>query len=89
MVPFKKKHVYIKEMQGSYSIKSVLPALIPKMGYKNMIISDGRGASDAYATLHQIGDTEKRQSIRQDLKKYCQLDTLAMSEILKSLKKMI
>ena len=87
MVPFKKKHIYTKEMQGSYSIKSVLPALIPKMSYENMVISDGRGASEVYATLHLLEDTEKRQSIRQDLQDYCKLDTLAMVELLKAMSK--
>jgi len=87
MVPFKKKHIYTKEMQGSYSIKSVLPALIPKMSYENMVITDGRGASDAYATLHWVEDTEKRQSIRQALRDYCKLDTLAMVELLKAMSK--
>jgi Domain of unknown function(DUF2779) len=88
MVPFEKKHIYSKEMQGSYSIKSVLPALIPKMSYENMDISDGRGASEAYATLHLIEDTEKRQSIRQALLDYCKLDTLAMVELLKVISKL-
>ena len=74
-------------MQGNYSIKNVLPALIPKMSYENMVISDGRGASDAYAALHLIEDTEKRQSIRQALRDYCQLDTFAMVELLKAMSK--
>jgi len=62
---------------GSFSNKSVLPALILKMDYEDMKVSDRGGASDDYANLNWVEDTEKRKSIRQALKDYCKLDTLA------------
>ena len=30
MVPFRERNYYTKEMEGSYSIKKVLPALLPE-----------------------------------------------------------
>ncbi|MFQ5729884.1 MAG: DUF2779 domain-containing protein [Waddliaceae bacterium] len=86
MVPFRQKHIYNKKMNGSYSIKSVLPALVPEMGYEGMAISDGGQASNTYATLHLVQDEKERQAIRKDLLEYCKLDTLAMVRIIENLK---
>jgi hypothetical protein len=33
MLPFKRRDVYRWSMQGSYSIKKVLPALVPDLSY--------------------------------------------------------
>ncbi len=48
MIPFQKKWYYSPEMQGSYSIKAVLPALVPELSYEGLDISDGGSASIAY-----------------------------------------
>lgn len=85
MAPFQSKAVYKKEMNGSYSIKTVLPALIPEMGYDGMEIGGGGQASSTYATLHLIEDSAERRKIRQDLLEYCKLDTLAMIKIIEKL----
>ena len=41
MVPFKNKDYYKPEMKGSYSIKSVLPALCPDLSYDELDIKEG------------------------------------------------
>lgn len=38
MVPFRRKHLYTPEMNGSYSLKAVLPALIPDLSYSDLEI---------------------------------------------------
>ncbi|RKY95435.1 MAG: DUF2779 domain-containing protein, partial [Ignavibacteriae bacterium] len=38
MIPFRQKHYYSPEMKGSYSIKSVLPALVPELSYDELEI---------------------------------------------------
>lgn len=38
MIPFKERWYYVPEMMGSYSIKYVLPALVPELSYKNLEI---------------------------------------------------
>jgi hypothetical protein len=87
MVPFSRKYYYTPEMKGSYSIKSVLPALVPEFSYKNLEINKGDMASLAFERLYQEIDEFVIAKIRKDLFEYCKLDTLAMVEILKVLQK--
>ena len=86
MIPFQKKWYYAPEMEGSYSIKKVLPALVPELSYKELTIADGGSASLAYESLFEEKDMFKIQETRKNLLEYCKLDTLAMVEILSKLK---
>ena len=81
MAPFRNKDYYVKEMCGSHSIKSVLPALVPDLNYNNLAIADGEMAMLAYAGLGRISDMAEKEKIRQDLLEYCRLDTFAMVRI--------
>jgi len=88
MVPFQKQHYVTPEMQGSYSIKYVLPALVPEMelAYKKLEgVHNGGEAMNAYAQLASM-PPEERNAIRNALLKYCELDTLAMVKILEKLR---
>ncbi|MBV5328997.1 MAG: DUF2779 domain-containing protein [Chlorobium sp.] len=89
MVPFQNKDYYVRKMQGRYSIKLVLPSLVPEMSYESMAIADGGAAMDAYAALQDIDDDEEITIIRQDLLKYCELDTLAMVKIVEKLRAVV
>jgi hypothetical protein len=86
MVVFSRKDYYTPEMQGSYSIKKVLPALVPGFGYSGLDIADGGTASMAFASLYNETDPATIGKIRKDLLAYCKMDTQAMVEILKVLK---
>jgi hypothetical protein len=88
MVPFKKRDFYHWQMNGSYSIKVVLPAMVPELSYENLDVSDGGMAMDAYAAMNQTDDKKEIARIRKNLLEYCQLDTLAMVEIIKKLKQL-
>jgi hypothetical protein len=92
MEPFKAKYYYIKEMQGSYSIKYVLPALFPydeELSYQNLdLIHDGNEAMNAYAALTELPEDE-RLKVRQSLLDYCRLDTLAMVKIWERLSELV
>ncbi|MDA3959079.1 DUF2779 domain-containing protein [Oceanispirochaeta sp.] len=84
IIPFINKSYYTPAMGGKYSIKKVLPALIPEMenAYKDLdLVHDGLGAMTAYSQM-DADDSETRTA----LLKYCELDTLAMVEILKVLR---
>ena len=85
MYPFQQKYYYSHKMNGSYSIKKVLPALIPSLSYKGLEIANGGDASSAYETLHLENSLSKRKIIRNNLLKYCKLDTYAMVKILEKL----
>jgi hypothetical protein len=89
MEPFRKKYYYTPDMQGSYSIKSVLPALIPELSYKDMEIGDGGAASAAFENLYYEKDPARIKAVRENLLKYCGLDTLAMVEVFKFLTALI
>lgn len=84
MVPFRQRNYYTKEMEGSYSIKYVLPALYPddpELDYGNLpSVHNGGEASDAFLKLRGKSPEEQEQT-REDLLKYCWLDTYAMVKI--------
>lgn len=87
MVPFRDRMYYAPEMQGSYSIKKVLPALVPELSYKDLNIQEGGTASNTFSQMVQgIFDGDVVQT-RKDLLAYCELDTLAMVRILEVLKR--
>ena len=84
MIPFKNKTFYSPVMKGKYSIKNVLPALVPEM-------------ADAYNSLDQVHNGFEAMRIFSEMKaseadkkeallKYCELDTLAMVRILAALR---
>ncbi|MBU4371780.1 MAG: DUF2779 domain-containing protein [Proteobacteria bacterium] len=90
MVPFRQRDVYFWKFKGSYSIKNVLPVLVPQLSYEDLEIADGGAAMDAY---HQMGaakdNPEELAKIRENLLAYCKLDTLAMVRILETLGELI
>lgn len=83
---FRSKDIYYWQMNGSYSLKNVLPVLVSEMSYTDLEVSNGGMAANAYLEMIQTEDTIKREQIRQSLLKYCKLDTLAMVKILERLK---
>jgi hypothetical protein len=89
MVIFQQRQYYVPQMKGSYSIKQVLPAMVPGFSYENMPIGDGGSASMAFTSLFTEPNPEKIKTTRENLLEYCKLDTMAMVEILKVLKELI
>lgn len=88
MFPFQKNYYVTPQMQGSYSIKYVLPSLVPEMAeaYKSLNgIQNGSDAMNAFPKLSSMSKKEKEDT-RTALLEYCKLDTLAMVEVLKKLK---
>ena len=92
MIPFKNRNYYAKEMQGSYSIKYVLPALFPncpELDYNKLpVVHNGGEAMTIFANLEKY-PKEEQERIRKGLLEYCKLDTLAMVKIWKKLKETI
>lgn len=78
---FKAGYLHPK-MQGSWSIKKVLPALVPEMSYEGMAVANGGDAMDAFDVLYEqkLPPAELEQ-LRKDLLKYCEQDTWAMVKI--------
>ncbi len=88
MIPFRKRYYYTRDMQGSYSIKYVLPALFPNeesLNYHNLeLIHNGVEAMDNYAKLASL-DEKEYEWTRERLLRYCELDTFAMVKIYEKL----
>jgi predicted RecB family nuclease len=77
-----RRYFYHPEFRGSFSLKEVLPALLPEMGYENLAIQEGNMASLAYLRMLDPSTPEKeKEKIRGDLLAYCAHDTLAMVRI--------
>lgn len=85
MEPFQKRYYYLPEMSGSYSIKAVLPALVPDLSYETLEISEGTQAMEAYYQLGIESNPKIIERTRNDLWEYCKFDTLAMVRILEKL----
>ncbi|MDD5160497.1 MAG: DUF2779 domain-containing protein [Sulfuricurvum sp.] len=88
MIPFQKGYYVTPSMNGSYSIKYVLPALVPEMAhaYKELDgVQNGGEAMNAYAKLATM-EPQEQERIRRALLEYCELDTLAMVRVLNKLR---
>lgn len=82
MVPFKDGQYVHPDFRGSYSIKAVLPVLVPELSYDDLTIPKGDEAMVAWwEMISEPLDDAERAQIRADLLAYCERDTLAMVEI--------
>lgn len=81
IIPFRSKDVYHYKMNGSASLKTVLPALLPHLTYDGLEIQEGSSASQAYLNLLLENDEAAIKKSRAALLEYCKLDTHAMVEL--------
>lgn len=86
LLPVVRNGVYHQAFGGSFSIKSVLPALVPDMTYAGMQIADGRAAGIAWESLVNGNLSQpERENTRRAVLDYCGQDTLAMVKLLATL----
>lgn len=75
-------YVYHPAFRGSYSIKSVLPALVPDLSYAGMPIADGSTAIMKFAQMARgVISGDLVEVTRQQLLDYCRMDTYAMLRV--------
>lgn len=87
LLPLVRGHTYHSAYGGSYSIKSVLPALVPEMSYRGLMVANGQDAGLAWERLIRGGlDQVESERVRKALLEYCGQDTLAMVRLLERLK---
>ncbi len=89
LIPFRNGWYYTPKMEGSASIKSVLPAIAPKFSYKDLEISNGGDASNTFLSMINNKFNGDEVRTRESLKKYCERDTLGMVIIWEELNKCI
>ena len=90
MVIFRKKMYTQHKFYRSYSIKNILPVLVPELSYKDLAIQEGGTASISWPILidEKTLAVEKNE-LKKDMLLYCDLDTLAMVRILENMEKEI
>ena len=90
--PFRRGDVFLRAMGGSNSIKVVLPAMFPgdpELDYHALEgVHNGGEAMAAYSNLVNL-PPEERAAVREQLLRYCELDTLAMVRIYERLSELL
>jgi uncharacterized protein DUF2779 len=89
LLPVVRNHVYHPDFGGSFSLKRVLPALVPEMSYRGLAIAEGETASLELGRLLFHGDemeAEERARLRADLLAYCHQDTWGLVRLLERLR---
>ena len=84
IVPFRSGYYYNRAMNGSSSIKKVLPAVFPNdpaLDYHNLTgVQNGGDAMTLFPKIKDMPPAEQAVA-RQNLLKYCELDTFAMVKL--------
>ncbi len=89
LLPVVRNHVYHPAFGGSFSLKAVVPALVPGPGYDELEVAEGATASVELERLMFRGDgmpAEERQRLREALLRYCSLDTSGLVGLLARLR---
>ena len=80
-----RNHYKHPDFERSYSLKSVLPVLVPSLGYNALDVQDGKEAQAVWSLMLDSKSEKEKENMIRKLKEYCTLDTLAMVEIHKVL----
>ncbi|MGB8330741.1 MAG: hypothetical protein WCE62_11495, partial [Polyangiales bacterium] len=89
LLPLVRNHVYHPDFRGSFSIKAVVPALLPEMSYEQLEVSDGQVASFLLERLLcRPAELAAAQcaALREQLVTYCNHDTAVMVELFRFLR---
>jgi hypothetical protein len=77
-----KKHYRHWQWGTKSSIKNVLPTLVPELSYKDLEVQEGGMASLEWLRMIETDDAKQKAAKANALKRYCELDTLAMVRLL-------
>jgi hypothetical protein len=87
LLPIFRKHVYHPKFCCSFSLKDVLPALVPGFTYEDMEVAHGGQVGLVWDRMIRGSvDAEKQRRLKSALLQYCRQDTLAMVMILQRLR---
>lgn len=84
LLPLLRSYYYHPDMNGSWSIKKVLPTIAPDLIYDNLEeVTNGMEAQTAFLeAIHESTHPERRDVLRRHMLKYCGQDSLAMVKII-------
>ena len=84
--PFSRRWYCDGDFEGSSSIKKVLPVFVHGLSYDDLDIQSGDQAQLRYIQMLEMSDDSKdKKKAHEDLRRYCERDTIAMVRILKGL----
>jgi hypothetical protein len=87
LLPVVRNHDYHPAFGSSFSLKAVLPALVPEMSYDALEVPNGQAAGVAWQVMIARNSSEaERQAKRKALLAYCGQDTLALVRLLEKLR---
>jgi predicted RecB family nuclease len=89
LLPIVRNYVYHPDFGGSFSMKNVLPALVPELSYDGLQIADGQSASLELVRLLFHGDALEpgaRERERSEVLQYCHQDTWGLVKVLERLR---
>lgn len=90
MTIFSRNFYVDAKFKGSASIKKVLPVIVPELSYKTLNVQKGDQAIERWEKLINAETSQKeKDQIAKDLLEYCKMDTFAMVEIYRFLKKLV
>jgi len=80
LLPITREAYYHRDMHGSWSIKDVMPTILPELGYERLAeVQEGDGAQLAFLELRDPKiSAERAQNLRRALLRYCAHDTWVM-----------
>ncbi|NMG31760.1 DUF2779 domain-containing protein [Aromatoleum evansii] len=80
LLPVARERYYHPDQHGSWSIKAVLPTISPDLSYDSLTgVQDGGMAMGAFLeAVSPMTAAARKEAIRGELQRYCELDTLAM-----------
>jgi hypothetical protein len=90
LLPVVRRYVYHPAFCGSFSLKSIAPALVDGFGYHDLEGKIAGGSEASLAFLHlasgAVKDVEEDARLRHALRAYCERDTLALVEVHRALR---
>jgi hypothetical protein len=92
MLPMVRHHVYHPDFGGRFSLKDVLPAMVPELRYDTLAIGDGAVASlELERLLFQDAELtpEAKAQLRANLLRYCHQDTWGLVKLMERLRHLV
>lgn len=89
LLPLMRDHYYHPRMGRSWSLKSVLPTVVPSLGYDDLgDVADGMAAQTAYLeAIEPATKPLRRRELKLALMRYCERDTWGLVETVRVLSK--
>lgn len=86
---FDDRAYYHPAMRGRFSLKHLIEAFAPEISEQNLMINNGRLASEAFTQLQTETDMFRAIDIREALIAYCESDTRVMYHLLREIQEAV